>query len=94
MKAVSIDSYFADRQLGFVKMDIEGAENKAISGGMQVFKRQRPIFAISIYHSLDDVASIPEVMMSEMKDYQWLVRSHAYTYSEIILYGIPLEKMP
>lgn len=93
VKTVSVDSYFAERQLGFVKMDIEGAESKALAGGIHVFKLQRPIFAIYIYHSLDDVASIPEMMMREMKDYHWLVRSHAYTYSEIILYGIPSEKM-
>ena len=90
--ATSIDVYCADRTVDFVKMDIEGAEQHAIAGGWKTFERDRPVFAISIYHSLQDVVEVPQMMMERMSDYHWFVRHHAVNYCEVILYGIPDER--
>ena len=87
-----IDEYFKNIRIGFVKMDIEGAEQHALKGGMNIIKRDRPILAISIYHGLDDIVEIPELLMRELESYNFFVRHHSYTYSETILYGIPMEK--
>jgi FkbM family methyltransferase len=88
---VTIDEYFENIKVGFVKMDIEGAEQKALKGGMRVIKRDRPILAISIYHGLEDMVEIPNMFMKELPDYNYIVRHHSYTYSETVLYGVPCE---
>lgn len=87
----TIDDYFENIKVGFIKMDIEGAERWALRGGMNTIKRDRPILAISIYHGLDDIVGIPKMLMKELKKYIFIVRHHSYTYSETVLYGMPEE---
>ena len=72
-------------------MDIEGAERKALAGGMKTIKRDRPILAISVYHGLEDIVEIPKLLMRELEEYEFIVRHHSYTYSETVLYGVPRE---
>lgn len=91
VEAITIDEYFDKIKVGFIKMDIEGAERKALSGGMKIIRRDRPILAISIYHSLDDIVEIPEMLMNELNDYGFFIRKHANTYAEAILYAVPKE---
>ena len=87
-----IDEYFKNISIGFIKMDIEGAERHALAGGIKVIERDRPILAISIYHSLDDIVQIPNMLMKKLNNYNWFIRKHSATYSEAILYGLPKEK--
>lgn len=91
VEAITIDEYFETIKVGFVKMDIEGAERKALAGGMKVIRRDRPILAISIYHSLDDIVEIPKMLMNDLNDYDFFIRKHANTYAEAILYAVPKE---
>lgn len=91
VKAITLDKYFENKKIGFIKMDIEGAEQKALSGGMKVIKRDRPILAISIYHTIEDIIEIPFLFLENLSNYYFFVRHHSYTYSETILYGIPTE---
>ncbi len=92
VKAITLDKYFENIKIDFIKMDIEGAEQKALSGGMKVIQRDRPILAISIYHTLEDIIDIPTFLSENLDKYSFFVRHHSYTYSETILYGIPREK--
>lgn len=91
VQTMTIDDYFKNINVGFVKMDIEGAEKRALAGGMSVLQRDRPFIAIAIYHSLDDIVEIPQMLMQQLSDYHFIVRSHSNTYSEAVLYGVPYE---
>lgn len=91
VEATTIDEYFQNIKVGFIKMDIEGAERKALAGGMKTIKRDRPILAISVYHGLEDIVEIPKLLMRELEEYEFIVRHHSYTYSETVLYGVPRE---
>lgn len=91
VKTVTIDDFFSEEHVNFVKMDIEGAEKRALKGGMKTIKRDRPIMAISIYHGVEDIVDIPIMLMEELENYDFLVRHHSYTYSETVLYCIPQE---
>lgn len=92
VEAVTIDDYARDKKIDFIKMDIEGAEEKALCGGMKTIKRDRPILAISIYHSVDDMVNIPELLLKELENYRCMVRHHSFTYSETVMYCVPNEK--
>jgi FkbM family methyltransferase len=41
----------------FVKLDIEGFEEKALSGAVNTIKKCKPKMAISVYHKSDDMWS-------------------------------------
>lgn len=88
---VSIDDYMGDVSCNYIKMDIEGAELPALQGGIELIRKERPILAISIYHSLDDFWKIPVYLMQKLDDYKYYVRHHSLVFSETVLYGIPCE---
>ena len=93
IKTTTIDDYIGEKKCNFIKMDIEGAEYNALLGGLKTMKRERPILAISIYHSLEDFYRIPELLMKELSGYSFLIRHHSMIFSETVLYGIPEERV-
>lgn len=92
IRTITIDKYFNDIKVDYIKMDIEGAELNALRGGMNVIKRDRPVLAICIYHSMNDRLEIPEMLVNSLEKYEFLIRHHGYTYCDSVLYGIPMEK--
>ncbi len=91
IEVISLDKYFEDKHYNFIKMDIEGAEYPALCGGIETIKRDRPILAISIYHSLEDYYKIPNYLMGKLQDYKYYIRHHALILCETVLYAIPDE---
>ncbi len=89
---VRIDDLFQNAKINFIKMDIEGAEFRALLGAMKTIKRCRPVLAISIYHSMEDFYRIPLMLMKELANYKYYVRQHAMILSETVLYAIPENK--
>jgi hypothetical protein len=49
-------------RVDFIKMDIEGAEQKAIAGARKTIARFRPGMALCIYHLKDDPRAIPALV--------------------------------
>ena len=89
VEVVSIDEFINENKCNFIKMDIEGAELPALKGAIHVIKRERPILAICIYHSLKDYWEIPKFLISELENYKYYVRHHALICNETVLYAIP-----
>lgn len=88
-KVTDIDTYFKDKHVDMIKMDIEGAEMEAVKGGINVIKRDRPVLAISIYHRIKDYYEIAEYLMSELSDYTYFVRQQSMMCSETVLFAVP-----
>jgi FkbM family methyltransferase len=57
-------------RVDYIKLDIEGAEPKALAGARDTLKRFRPRISISAYHVPDHPKLIPEIIRSERPDYQ------------------------
>lgn len=85
----TIDNYFKDKHVDLIKMDIEGAETSALKGGLEVIKRDRPVLAISIYHSIEDYYEIMKILLAELKEYNYYIRHHSMVFCETVLYAIP-----
>ena len=49
-------------RVGFIKMDIEGAEAKALEGGRETIRRDRPRMAIATEHFLSDHTVLPALL--------------------------------
>lgn len=90
--AITLDRYFADIKVDYIKMDIEGAELNALKGGMKVIKRDRPILAVCIYHTMMDRIEVPELLINSLENYEFLIRHHGYSYCDSVMYCIPIEK--
>ena len=54
----------------FIKMDIEGAEPRALMGAKVTLARFRPRLAISVYHSPDDKKAVPQIISSVWAGYR------------------------
>lgn len=72
----------------FIKLDVEGAELKALQGSEKVILKNRPKLAICIYHKPEDVIEIPQYILTLHNDYKLYLR-HYHTWStSTILYAI------
>lgn len=57
---ITIDSIIKDRRLDFLKMDIEGAEKKALAGAVNTLKTHCVRCAVCTYHNDDDFTEIAD----------------------------------
>lgn len=67
----TIDKECRDRNVGLIKMDIEGAEYSSIQGALETIKRDKPVLLISLYHTGKDFFEIPPVLKAAVPDYQF-----------------------
>lgn len=58
VRTVALDDIVGDRTVGFIKMDIEGAEFDALYGAENTIVRDKPFLAICVYHLRGDLFAI------------------------------------
>lgn len=96
VQLVSIDEYVNEHNLhvGLIKLDIEGNELSAIRGALQVIQRDKPLLAISIYHTPFDFFEIKPLIESLNLGYHFMVRKLVYhdLVSEVMLLGYTIEE--
>lgn len=86
----SIDNIVGGEKVTFIKMDVEGAELKALNGAIQTLERSKPTLAISVYHRKEDLITIPQFIKSVYKDARFYLREHrTQNLLELDLYVIP-----
>lgn len=89
ISANSLDNILADKEVSIIKMDIEGAEEKALLGAKNIIASQHPKLAISIYHSLEDFINIPIHMKEYGNGYKIYMRHYReLTDSETVCYAV------
>lgn len=74
--------------VSFIKMDIEGAEYRAIRGAEQIIKRCHPKLAISIYHKVEDIWELPELILNLWPEYRLYLRHYSIAQAETVLYAV------
>ena len=74
-------------EVGFIKMDIEGAELNGLVGAKETIIQFKPKLAISVYHKADDFISIPLYIKELRDDYKFAYRHYTNTEHETILYA-------
>lgn len=90
---VAIDNVPECSEATFIKMDIEGSELMALKGAQSTIIKNRPVLTICLYHSDEDMLSIPEWMRENLCNYRFYCRHHSYYQQETILYAIPNERI-
>ena len=78
LPVTTIDTLYRKRKVSYIKMDVEGAEEKAITGGKAVIVRDKPKMNIALYHRSEDIFSIPLLLHSLVPDYSFYIRQHPH----------------
>ncbi len=74
----SIDNIAGGRKLTYIKMDVEGAEARAIKGGGGQIAANRPQLFIAAYHYDNDIFRLPLLLWQLAPDYRIYLRKHPY----------------
>jgi FkbM family methyltransferase len=72
----TIDIECKDRNVGLIKMDIEGFEYFALKGGLNTIKRDKPVLLISLYHTGRDFFEIPPLLKKCVPEYNFRIIDH------------------
>lgn len=70
-------------------MDIEGAELAALQGAKHIITEQHPKLAISIYHKMEDIWTIPRLLMEYYAGYKFYMRHYSFDGYDTVLYAVP-----
>jgi FkbM family methyltransferase len=88
-----IDDLFADQPLTFIKMDIEGAEFDALKGASKVIQRDRPILAICVYHTQNDIWRIPLFIHGMLAEHKLYLRAYEGDGYQTVMYAVPADRV-
>ena len=87
----TVDNIVGAEPISLIKMDIEGAELKALEGSLKTLKNSRPILTLSAYHRKEDLITLPQFIKNIYRDCRFYLRKHEGFYA---LYGLDLYVVP
>ena len=94
-ETVSIDSLAEDTKFTYIKMDVEGVEFVALSGGMTLMAEHKPKLNIACYHRCCDIYRLPAVIIEPTLTTKYICDtihiSHVGTQTYIV-YKIFIQK--
>lgn len=83
----TIDDTVGEEKIGFIKMDIEGAEFAALHGAKQAIIRDKPLLAISVYHRIGDMCAIMDYLHELVPEYHFWLRHYSIGIADTVLYA-------
>ena len=81
------DLQLPEKDITFIKMDIEGSELSALYGMKKTIIKNKPKLAICIYHKFEDLWELPLYIKSLVPDYKLYIRNYTTYLDEIVLYA-------
>ncbi|WP_246105634.1 FkbM family methyltransferase [Sporomusa termitida] len=88
IETVRMDDVLKDERITFIKLDIEGAELRALRGMKKIISNQKPKLAISVYHKPEDIWEIPLMICEVNENYKFYLRHYSWNTAETVLYAI------
>jgi len=70
----TIDRILGKEEATFIKMDIEGEEERAIKGAFNTITNLKPKMLISCYHRTEDLITLPKAVLNIRNDYRIYMR--------------------
>lgn len=84
----ALDDFVGNEIIGFIKMDIEGAEMSALRGAEKTIVEQKPLLAICVYHKPGDVLEIMGYLHKIVPEYKFFLRHYSTLDAETVLYAL------
>ncbi|MCX6746791.1 MAG: FkbM family methyltransferase [Candidatus Pacearchaeota archaeon] len=78
IEIVKLDDFVAKnkiKRVDFIKMDVEGFEDKLLIGASKTIKKFKPVLSLSAYHKRDDKERLPKVIRAIRKDYKIILNN-------------------
>lgn len=75
---VDVDSVLNGEAATFIKMDVEGAEAETLMGLSETIRTYMPKLAVSAYHKVPDLFTLPVLIKKLNPDYRIFLRHHPY----------------
>ena len=83
-----IEEIVKNDKVSFIKMDIEGAELKALEGAKETISKYKPRLAICIYHKYEDIYEIGDYILTLNPNYKLYIRHYTTCMWETVLYAV------
>lgn len=78
------------QRVGFIKLDVEGAELDALRGARLTLQRDRPLMLVSVYHTARDFFEVKPYLESLSLGYRFLLRKLTTDlFKEVVLICLP-----
>lgn len=88
--ADTVDRIVGDTHVDLLKLDVEGAEARALAGAHGVILRDKPILAVSLYHRTEDLTALPLSIAEKYDGYKfYLRRVPCIPAWDLMLYAVP-----
>lgn len=88
-EARAVDSILCGERADIIKMDVEGAEEEAITGAVKTITQFKPKLMISLYHRNRDIFYLPLMIKRLNPEYRLFIRHQPYIPAwETNLYAI------
>lgn len=78
IQTVTVDELCKERRISYIKIDVEGAENEVIDGGVDTLKRLKPKLNVALYHKSSDIFELPLKINAVNLKYKFFLRRHPY----------------
>lgn len=88
ISVIDLDSFLCKENIKFIKMDIEGSEEKALHGSKEIIKSLKPTLAICVYHNKEDIFKIPLMIKDLVPEYKLYFRHYSKSTCDTICYAI------
>ena len=85
----TLDDIAGNEPIDFIKLDVEGAEERALRGGEGVILRDEPNLALSLYHRTDDIMDLVERAHALLPNHRLLLRrADCIPFWDLTLYAV------
>lgn len=75
--------------IDLIKLDVEGAEARALDGAAAVIGRNKPNLAVSLYHRTDDIMELIERVHALLPEHRLILRrADCIPFWDLTLYGV------
>lgn len=75
--------------VSFIKLDLEGAEPKALEGMKWHIQEDHPKLAVAVYHDPAHFWQVPELVLGVRNDYKVYLRHYTEGWTETVMFFIP-----
>jgi len=85
---VPLDDALGNGPVSYIKMDIEGAEPRALRGARRTIQAQKPRLAVCVYHHIRHLWEIPLAIHELVPEYRIYLRHHTNLEYETVCYAV------